>query len=75
MGSDRKPIAFELDKLKIRGGGEEALSLWFECRVTRCNPSRKTAVKSIDKLFSMVQVNDKGTLSLSSVSPYPFFKI
>ncbi len=22
MGSDRKPIAFELDKLKIRGGGE-----------------------------------------------------
>ncbi len=71
MGSDRKPIEFELDKLKIRG----ALSHWFECHVNRCNPSRKTAVKSIDKLFSMVQVNDKGTLSLSSVSPYPFLKI
>ncbi len=22
MGSDKKPIAFELDMLKIRGGGE-----------------------------------------------------
>jgi len=72
MGSDRKPIAFEFDKLKIRGGGG-APSHWFECHVTRCNTSRKTAVKSIDKLFSMAQIKDEGILS--SVSPYPFFKI
>lgn len=26
MGSDRKPIAFEFDKLKIRGGGRELLA-------------------------------------------------
>lgn len=25
MGSDRKPIAFEFDKLKIRGGGGREL--------------------------------------------------
>ena len=71
MGSDRKPTAFELDKLKTRGGG--ALRHWFECLVSRCNPSRRNDIKSIDELFSMAQVKDEGTLS--SVSLYPFFKI
>lgn len=74
MGSDRKPIAFEHETLKIRVcGGGRALRYWFECHVIRCNPSRKTAVKIVNRLFSMAKNLDEGTLS--SVSLCPFFKI
>lgn len=32
MGSDGRPIAFELDKLKIRGGGSSSTLVWVSCK-------------------------------------------